>query len=169
MDTIEIFALTDSGTKALANEDHILVGRFIKNRGQLYLKLPVNDDIITDYGLLLAVSDGIGETAGGEAASQQTLFSFEQRYYTSPKGRYAQQALADAMEYSNHFIHDIHYQRIVVDRQIGFFINRCQLKLIRSYFIMPGFYRNAQQHTFLFEIAHKGHRPVWNAPEIMVV
>ncbi len=108
METIEIFALTDTGSKALTNEDHILAGRFIKNRGNLYLRLIEGDDFIQDFGLLLAVSDGIGETAGGDAASQQVLSSFEHRFYASPKARYVQQALLDAMEQANQSILDIH-------------------------------------------------------------
>jgi len=87
MSEYEIYGLCDQGTQLSSNEDHILLGRFIKNRGSLGLNIQCDDDIIQAYGLLFAVADGIdGISGGGREASQQALSILEQRFYASPTG-----------------------------------------------------------------------------------
>lgn len=69
-----------------ANEDHILVGRFLKNRGSITLRLQDDDDYLTTFGVVLAVADGIGGEAGGATASRLALSAFDTQFYGNGKG-----------------------------------------------------------------------------------
>jgi len=108
MSEYEIYGLCDQGTQLSSNEDHILLGRFIKNRGSLGLNIQSDDDIIQAYGLLFAVADGIGGiSGGGREASQQALSILEQRFYASPKARVAKENLFDASKQANQALLEI--------------------------------------------------------------
>lgn len=85
MRTIAIHASTQQGPVRMANEDHILVGRFIKNRGQMSITLDYDDDFLAAFGFLLAVADGIGGEAGGALASRIALSALEKSFYSTEK------------------------------------------------------------------------------------
>lgn len=112
MSVYEIYGRTDMGSEHKSNEDHILLGRFVKNRGELELRFSCEDDFIRDYGLLLAVADGIDGTAGGgAAASQQALTVLERRFYAAPKATAVRESLLDATEQANQALLEIHTRR----------------------------------------------------------
>jgi len=69
----EICGHTEAGPVRERNEDHILIGSWIRNRGWLCLALSAADEQIDRAGLLLAVADGIGGLAGGATASRIAL------------------------------------------------------------------------------------------------
>lgn len=99
-----IFGCTETGLVRARNEDHILVGRHLKNRGTLTLKLDPDDDFISDYGLLLAVADGIGGAVGGATASRLALITLERQFYGTVKRRNSEdfrQALTKAVDRAN--------------------------------------------------------------------
>ena len=73
----DICGATHQGRVRQQNEDHILVGRFVKNSGQLLLSFRSDDDFVASYGLLLCVADGIGSAAGGKMASRLALLTLE--------------------------------------------------------------------------------------------
>lgn len=77
----QIYGCTDRGAVRPINEDHILVGRFIKNRGGLSMYISHDDDFTENYGLLFAVADGIGGENAGEVASKMALTAFERQFY----------------------------------------------------------------------------------------
>jgi len=81
----DICGATHQGRVRQRNEDHILVGRFIKNSGQLNLAFSGDDDFVARYGMLLAVADGIGGVAGGEMASRLALLTLEKAFYAVMK------------------------------------------------------------------------------------
>ncbi len=81
----EIYARTEIGLIRPANEDHILVGRFIKNYGDMRIFFKNNDDFLYEHGLLLAVADGIGGELGGAIASSNALWTLEQLFYPAKK------------------------------------------------------------------------------------
>jgi PPM family protein phosphatase len=81
-----IVGQTETGPVRKSNEDHILLGRFIKNRGRLEMTIQHDDDYLAGYGLLLAVADGIGGKAGGALASRLALQAFERQFYAVEKG-----------------------------------------------------------------------------------
>jgi protein phosphatase len=78
----DICGTTHRGRVRQHNEDHILVGRFVKNAGQLALSVYGDDDYVANYGLLLTVADGIGGAAGGELASRLALQTLDKAFYT---------------------------------------------------------------------------------------
>lgn len=79
----DICGATHPGVVRQHNEDHILVGRFIKNSGQLSLSVGADDDFVPASGMLLCVADGIGGVAGGELASRLTLTILEKAFYAA--------------------------------------------------------------------------------------
>ena len=111
MRRFHIFGRTETGPVRRANEDRILVGRFIKNRGGLGLHLAEDDDFMARYGLVLAVADGIGGVDGGGIASKLGLSAFDTQFYSAEKtmdvwgGSMA--ALEAAGERANHAILDL--------------------------------------------------------------
>lgn len=85
MRSYRIVGRTGRGPVREANQDHILMGRFVKNSGRLGMYLDHDDDYLADYGLLFAVSDGVGGEAGGGAASNLTLMVLEKHFYSLNK------------------------------------------------------------------------------------
>jgi len=77
----DICGATHPGRVREHNEDHILVGRFVKNSGQLALSFSGDDDFAAGYGMLLCVADGIGGVAGGEMASRLALLTLDKAFY----------------------------------------------------------------------------------------
>ena len=81
----DICGATHQGRVRQHNEDHILIGRFVKNRGQLAMSVSGDDDFAVSYGLLLCVADGIGGAAGGEMASRLALLILDKAFYADIK------------------------------------------------------------------------------------
>jgi len=67
-----------------------------------------------------------------------------------------------------HPVHHVHHQQVVVDSQVGFFIDGCQLKLIGSHLVVSGLERQAQFIPLEFEVFHKCGHTGRNGPKIMV-
>ena len=81
MKVFSIIGHTEKGPVRMANEDHILVARFIKNHGRIWMSIDGEDDFLARYGILLAVADGVGGEAGGAVASQLALTTVERHFY----------------------------------------------------------------------------------------
>lgn len=81
----DVFGCTDRGWVRPDNQDHILIGRFVKNAGGMGLWFAEDDDYYQEYGFLLAVADGIGGRQGGRQASQIALRALEQHCASVPK------------------------------------------------------------------------------------
>ena len=64
--------------------------------------------------------------------------------------------------------HQVHYQLIVVIRQITVFKNGSQFKLVGSNFIVAGLYRYAQLVTLYFKFFHESCDAWWNRTEVMI-
>jgi protein phosphatase len=100
----EIYGHTETGRVRARNEDHILVGRCVKNRGAMGLWLAPDDDFLAAYGLLLAVADGIGVERHGATASRLALITLERQFYGTVKNptlEAFQQALESALQHAN--------------------------------------------------------------------
>lgn len=81
MRTFQVYGCTDRGAVREKNEDHLLIGRFVKNRGGMGLYISHDDDSLLNYGMLFAVADGIGGENAGEVASRLALNAFERQFY----------------------------------------------------------------------------------------
>lgn len=86
MKSFHVYGYTETGPVRKANEDHILIGRFIKNRGGLGICFDHDDDFLTTYGIVFAVADGIGGERGGAIASNLALTALERQFYGVEKG-----------------------------------------------------------------------------------
>lgn len=106
----EIFGRTETGPVRERNEDHLLLGGWIRNRGWMGLTLADDDEHIAHGGLLLAVADGMGGAAGGQIASRLALESLDQALTrtTPPTGSAAIVAedLTAAMQQVNNAVRD---------------------------------------------------------------
>lgn len=80
-----VFASTHTGRVRARNEDHLLVGPWVRNQGWLGLSCDADDDFIRDYGLLLAVADGMGGENGGAMASRLTLVTLDREFHRTMK------------------------------------------------------------------------------------
>ena len=76
------------------------------------------------------------------------------------KGFFMQQY--SEMVFRRHFAHQIHQHQVVIDGQVGFFVNRRKFKLIGSHLVMTRFQRNAQFISFQFQVFHVFHHALGN-------
>lgn len=100
----EIYGHTETGRVRPRNEDHILVGRCVKNRGVMGLWLKSDDDFLAAYGLLLVVADGIGGERHGATASRLALITLERHFHGTVKNPTLEsfrQALESALQHAN--------------------------------------------------------------------
>lgn len=81
MRAFQVYGYTDRGAVRELNEDHILIGRFIKNSGGMGMYFLHSDDFLNSYGLIFAVADGIGGENAGEVASKFALTAFDRQFY----------------------------------------------------------------------------------------
>jgi protein phosphatase len=105
----DICGATHPGRVREHNEDHILVGRSVKNSGQLALSFSGDDDFVTGYGMLLCVADGIGGVAGGEMASGLALMTLDKAFYAAmkPDAELIVPLLRQAADYANKHIREV--------------------------------------------------------------
>ncbi len=96
----DAYGLTEAGPVRPANEDYILMGRFVKNRGGLSLRFPADDDFLAAYGIVFAVADGVGGERGGATASRVALSAFETQFYSAEKGEAPIEACRASIEAS---------------------------------------------------------------------
>lgn len=81
MSVYDIHGLTTKGPVRQANEDHILVGRFIKSDGAVGVRIETDDEYLGVQGLVCAVADGVGGEAGGATASKLAIQSVDAQFY----------------------------------------------------------------------------------------
>jgi serine/threonine protein phosphatase PrpC len=91
MTTFEIYASTEVGLVRRMNEDHILIGRFVKNSGTVHFFIDSREDFFQRQGLLFAVADGIGGESGGEIASHLAIRALDKNFYTLENKRNIQE------------------------------------------------------------------------------
>ncbi|MEN8763889.1 MAG: PP2C family serine/threonine-protein phosphatase [Thiogranum sp.] len=105
----DICGATHPGRVRKHNEDHILIGRFVKNSGQLALSFSGDDDFATAYGMLLCVADGIGGEAGGEMASRLTLTILDKAFYAvvNPDAEAIVPLLRQAADHANKHVREV--------------------------------------------------------------
>lgn len=96
----EVGATTEQGFVREHNEDHILVGRFVKNSGSVALGFAGDDDFVATYGLLFCVADGVGGSAAGEVASRLALLTLDREFYAATKT-----SGASAIDLLRHAVH----------------------------------------------------------------
>ena len=108
MPVFDICGATHPGRVRQHNEDHILVGRFLKNSGQLALSVSGDDDFAASYGMLLCVADGIGGTAGGEIASRLALECLDRAFHAlvKPKAETIVALLREVVDDANHRVRE---------------------------------------------------------------
>lgn len=81
MKAFQAYGCTHIGNVRKANEDHILLGRFVKNSGGMGLYFNHDDDCLINFGMIFAVADGIGGEKAGDVASRMALNALERQFY----------------------------------------------------------------------------------------
>lgn len=81
----DVGGTTHLGLMREHNEDHLLLGRFLKNSGSLALGFSGDDDFLATYGMLFCVADGVGGSAAGEVASRLALLTLDREFYAATK------------------------------------------------------------------------------------
>lgn len=95
---LDAYGLTETGPVRPANEDHILMGRFVKNRGGFGLCFSSDDDFLAAYGIVFAVADGVGGERGGATASRVALSALDAQFYSAEKGENPVEACRASIE-----------------------------------------------------------------------
>ncbi len=98
MKGFRVYGITEPGPVRPANEDHILLGRFLKGRGGLGLSFAEDDDFVAAFGVLFAVADGVGGNHGGGIASKLALSACDAQFYSGEKGPEAAKSCAEAIQ-----------------------------------------------------------------------
>ena len=68
-----------------------------------------------------------------------------------------------------HLAHERHDEHVMVYRQVAFFENGSQLKLVGSHFVMAGLDGYAQFQRLYFKVFHKGSHTGGDGSEVMVL
>ena len=84
----------------------------------------------------------------------------------SSKGLFVKQA--DEVMLGSDLMQEVHHDHIVVDRRIGIFINRCQLELSGSHFVMTSLRRNTETEQRMFHVLHEGQDSLRDGTEIVI-
>jgi serine/threonine protein phosphatase PrpC len=102
---LHIYGVTHTGAVRQANEDHVLIGRWVKNSGGYGVYLSQDDDGLARSGFVCAVADGVGGEAGGATASWVALNQFDAQFYSLEKrddpARLCEEAVRAAAERAN--------------------------------------------------------------------
>ncbi|OSM00337.1 PP2C family protein-serine/threonine phosphatase [Magnetofaba australis] len=103
MARFEAYGHTATGPVREHNEDHLLLDRYVKNRGRMTLWLDADDEALQSVGVLLAVADGIGGASAGEVASQLALRTLERHFHgvTKAAPEAFVETLRDAIQRAN--------------------------------------------------------------------
>ncbi|MFH1137141.1 MAG: protein phosphatase 2C domain-containing protein [Pseudomonadota bacterium] len=80
MDSIVMIGQTSRGLVRPDNQDHILLGRLVLNRGRAALRVGLDSDLMSGWGLLAAAADGVGGEAGGALASRMALTTLDSEF-----------------------------------------------------------------------------------------
>jgi PPM family protein phosphatase len=83
--TLKICGKTDIGRKRRHNEDSFIINNIIENEEGVYLEIPLESSFIKNYGLLVAVADGMGGHNAGEVASDLALKLISQQLMSTRK------------------------------------------------------------------------------------
>lgn len=83
MRRFSIYGSTQVGLVRRSNEDHVLLGRALENRGGHRQEVTAASPALQRPGLLFAVADGIGGEAGGAIASRLALNELQRSFYAS--------------------------------------------------------------------------------------
>ena len=68
-----------------------------------------------------------------------------------------------------HLLHQAHEEHVVVDSQIGFLEDWCQLKLVGRYLVVTCLARDAEFECLYLEVFHEGLYALGDGSEVMVV
>jgi PPM family protein phosphatase len=83
--TLKICGKTDIGRKRKHNEDSFIINNIIENEEAVYLEIPLVSSFVKNYGLLVAVADGMGGHSAGEVASELALKLLSQQLMSTHK------------------------------------------------------------------------------------
>lgn len=84
---LTICGKTDIGKKRDHNEDAFIIGAIIESENEIYLRLPLETSFIKNYGLIVAVADGMGGHNAGEVASDMALNLISRQLMSTRKDR----------------------------------------------------------------------------------
>lgn len=85
---LKICGSSDIGKKRDHNEDAFLIGNLIENKENIYFEIPLDSSFIKNYGLLVAVADGMGGHNAGEVASDLALNLLSRQLISTRKERF---------------------------------------------------------------------------------
>lgn len=79
-------ATSETGRVREANEDSFALHGVVGRSGSVSLRATTESEMFRRFGLLLAVADGMGGSAGGAEASRIVLARLSELYYARPRG-----------------------------------------------------------------------------------
>lgn len=86
MAKLVICGRSNIGKKREHNEDAFLIGSIVENKEEVYLEISLESLFVKNYGLLVAIADGMGGHNAGEVASNLALNLLSRQFSSSPGG-----------------------------------------------------------------------------------
>lgn len=91
---------SDIGKEREHNEDAFLIGSIVENKEEVYLEISLESWFVKNYGLLVAVADGMGGHNAGEVASGLALNLLARQFLSSPGGTMQKEEIKESLRNS---------------------------------------------------------------------
>jgi protein phosphatase len=95
---IEVAGISNLGTKRSQNDDHYCIGQWVEQGAMVSCFFGCDSAFFQEYGLLAAVTDGLGGYEGGSYASRIALEILRAQFYGEQRVGYSRDEFAACMK-----------------------------------------------------------------------
>jgi protein phosphatase len=150
MANLIICGRSDIGKERKHNEDTFLIGSIVENKEEVYLEISLESWFVKNYGLLVAVADGMGGHNAGEVASELAMNLLLRQFMSSPKGILTREEITIALRNSIFSAHNA----MVGMSMSNFCYSGMGTTIVGVYFTCDGFYTYHAGDSRLYRLRH---------------